>query len=273
MADTPERPATGRTRYGPWALITGGSEGVGAEVAAQLATSGINLILVARKPEPLAETAQRCRAAGVEVITLALDLTAVDAADQIAAATEGLEVGLLVHNAGANTCNDEFLDAESNSIDTSLDLNIAVMLALVRQFGRPMRQRRRGGILLVGSMSGYLGARRHAIYGAVKAFSRIFAESLWLELREHDVDVLHLVLGLTRTPAMQRAGINFDTPGLTVSDPADVAREGLRQLPHGPVHIVGGNAGALAHSTRPDRAAVLLETQEMMQQLLGPQSK
>ncbi len=115
-----------------------------------------------------------------------------------------------------------------------IDLNITTMMALVQHYGRAMRERRHGGILLVGSMAGYLGSVRHTVYGGVKAFGRIFAEGLWLELRDHDVDVLELVLGVTRTPAMERVGLNFDIPGMRVADPADVAREGLDHLPHGP---------------------------------------
>ncbi|EUA44555.1 short chain dehydrogenase family protein [Mycobacterium xenopi 4042] len=128
-------------------------------------------------------------------------------------------MGLLIYNAGANTCSEQFLDADLADFQRVIDLNITAMLALVQHYGRPMRMRRRGGILLVGSMAGYLGSMRHTVYGGVKAFGRIFAESLWLELRDHNVHVLELVLGVTRTPAMERAGLNFDVPGLRVADP------------------------------------------------------
>jgi short-subunit dehydrogenase len=255
--------------YGPWAVIAGGSEGVGAEFARLLAEAGVNLVLIARKPEPLDATAQRCRDAGVEVRTLALDLTAADAVAQIASATSDLTVGLLIYNAGANTCSAEFLDARLDEFQRVIDLNIGVMMALVQHFGAAMRQRRRGGILLVGSMAGYLGSARHTVYGGVKAFGRIFAESLWLELREHNVDVLELVLGVTRTPAMERVGLNFDVPGLKVADPADVAAEGLAQLPNGPVYIAGGNADDVARRSNPDRAKVVLGTHKFMQKLMG----
>lgn len=255
--------------YGPWAVIAGGSEGVGAEFARLLAEAGVNLVLIARKPEPLEATAERCRRAGVEVRTLAVDLTAAGAVDRITSATSGLEVGLLIYNAGANTCSADFLDAELEQFQRVIDLNIGVMMALVQHFGAAMRHRRRGGILLVGSMAGYLGSARHTIYGGVKAFGRIFAESLWLELRDSGVDVLELVLGVTRTPAMERVGLNFDVPGLKVADPADVAREGLEQLPHGPVYVAGGNGDDVARRNHPDRAKVVLGTHKVMQKLMG----
>ncbi|MCV7283286.1 SDR family NAD(P)-dependent oxidoreductase [Mycolicibacterium flavescens] len=255
--------------YGPFAVIAGGSEGVGAEFARQLADAGIHLVLIARKPGPLEATAEACRGTGVEARTLALDLTSPDALAQVSAITADVEVGLLVYNAGANTCSEHFLDAPLDDFQRVVDLNIGTMLAMVQHFGRPMRDRRRGGILMVGSMAGYLGSMRHTVYSGVKAFGRMFAESLWLELREYDVHVLELVLGVTRTPAMQRVGLNFDVPGMRVAEPADVAREGLQQLANGPVFVAGGNAEDVARRNDPDRAKVVLGTHRFMQKLLG----
>ncbi|AMO61787.1 short-chain dehydrogenase [Mycolicibacterium phlei] len=260
---------TDLSHYGPWAVIAGGSEGVGAEFARRLASAGVNLVLLARKPGPLEATADECRGLGVDVRTLAVDLTAADAVSRVTGLTADLEVGLLIYNAGANTCSEEFLDGPLPEFQRVIDLNITTMLALVQHYGRPMRERRRGGILMVGSMAGYLGSVRHTVYGGVKAFGRIFAESLWLELRDYDVHVLELVLGVTRTPAMERVGLNFDVPGLRVAEPADVAREGLEQLPNGPVYVAGGNADDVARRNDPDRAKVVLGTHQFMQKLLG----
>lgn len=258
---------TDLTEYGPWAVVAGGSEGVGAEFAALLAEAGVNVALVARKPGPLELTAARCRAMGVQTRTLAIDL--VDGADEVIAATADLDVGLLIYNAGANTCSEEFLDGDLAAFGRVVDLNVTAMLALVQHFGKPMRERRRGGILMVGSMAGYLGSARHTVYGGVKAFGRIFAESLWLELREYNVHVLELVLGVTRTPAMERVGLNFDVPGLRVAEPSDVAAEGLDRLPHGPLHVAGGNDTDVARRNDPDRAKVVLGTHRFMTQLMG----
>lgn len=248
-------------------MVAGGSEGVGAEFAALLAEAGVNVALVARKPGPLELTAARCRAMGVQTRTLAIDL--VDGADEVIAATADLDVGLLIYNAGANTCSEEFLDGDLAAFCRVVDLNVTAMLALVQHFGKPMRERRRGGILMVGSMAGYLGSARHTVYGGVKAFGRIFAESLWLELREYNVHVLELVLGVTRTPAMERVGLNFDVPGLRVAEPSDVAAEGLDRLPHGPLHVAGGNDTDVARRNDPDRAKVVLGTHRFMTQLMG----
>lgn len=146
-------------------MIAGGSEGVGAEFARLLAESGVNLVLVARKPEPLEVTAAKCREVGVEVRTVATDLVYPSAIAEVTASTDGPDVGLFIYNAGANTCSAEFLDADLADFHRVIDLNITTMMALTQHYGRQMRERRRGGILLVGSMSGYLGSVRHTVYG------------------------------------------------------------------------------------------------------------
>jgi short-subunit dehydrogenase len=256
-------------KYGPWAVIAGGSEGVGAEFARMLADDGFNLVLLARKTGPLEETAQKCREFGVEVRTLSIDLLEQQAVSNVVEATADLEVGLFIYNAGASTCNEPFLEADLADFQKVTDLNVTRMLELVQHFGRQMVARERGGILLVGSLAGYMGAWRHTVYAGAKAFSRMFAESLWLELRERGVDVLELVLGVTRTPAMERIGLNFDAPGMIVNDPAEVAAEGLAHLADGPVWVAGGNAPQAEFNSAPDRARVVLETHKAIAALVS----
>ncbi|RZI87138.1 MAG: SDR family NAD(P)-dependent oxidoreductase [Microbacterium sp.] len=260
---------TDRETYGPWALIAGGSEGLGAEFATQLAADGFNLVLLARKPVPLEETATACRALGVEVRPLAVDLTDPRAVAKVTAETDDIEVGLLIYNAGANTHSEEFLDGDLDAFGEVVTLNVTTLMALVHHYGNAMRSRGRGGIILVGSMASYMGSTHHTVYGGVKAFSRIFAESLWLELREHGVHVVELVLGVTRTPAMARVGLDFEVPGMKVAEPADVAREGLANLANGPVHIAAGNDEYLSMRTHPDRAKVVLGAHQFIQKLMG----
>lgn len=258
-------------KYGPWAVIAGGSEGVGSSFAHQLADAGINLVLIARKPEPLEATADEVRAKGVEVRTLELDLLSPNVLKQIRSVTDDLEVGLLIFNAGANSYGHEFVTGDLDRVQGVIDLNITAQLALTHHFGALMRERGRGGIILVGSLAGYMGQAQISVYSAVKAFSRVFAEGLWLELREHGVDVLELILGVTRTPAMERAGLNFDIPGLNVAEPQDVAREGLEQLPHGPVWVAGGNARAAEKRSGSNRAELVLGAHEASKKMLPPE--
>ena len=255
------RGVTDLQRYGRWAVVAGGSEGVGRSFATQLADAGTDLVLVARKPEPLEETASTCRARRVEVRTLSVDLTSADAVSQVVAATDGLEVGLLIYNAGANTHSEDFLDGDLGEFTKVIDLNITTPLALVHHFGGPMRDRGRGGIVMLGSRASSVGSVRHSVYGGVKAFGQIFSESLWIELRDSGVDVLQLVLGLTRTPAMERVGLSFDVPGVPAADPDDVAREGLARLSQGPVWRAG-------EDNLRSRADAVLGMHQVMQQLM-----
>jgi short-subunit dehydrogenase len=85
----------------------------------------------------------------------------------------------------------------------------------------------------------------------------MLAEGLWYELKPHGVHVLGLILGLTRTPAMERLGLAMDNPEFPPDDPDEVAAEGLTHLPDGPIWNVGGKAeGARFLSSLPRDQAV-----------------
>ncbi|KAB8187745.1 SDR family NAD(P)-dependent oxidoreductase [Microbispora catharanthi] len=258
--------------YGPWAVVAGGSEGVGASFAHRLADAGLDLVLIARKPGPLAETAEQVRAKGVEVRTLELDLTDPGAVKAVRSVTDDVEVGLLIFNAGANSYGHEFVTGDLDRVRGVVDLNITGQLALTHHFGALMRERRRGGIILVGSLAGYMGQAQISVYSAAKAFSRVFAEGLWLELGEHGVHVLELVLGVTRTPAMERAGLRMDLPGLNVAEPGDVAREGLEHLADGPVWIAGGNEETARKRSGFPRAEMVRRAHEATKRMIPPPS-
>ncbi|TAM83025.1 MAG: SDR family NAD(P)-dependent oxidoreductase [Jatrophihabitans sp.] len=246
-----------RERYGPWAVVAGGSEGVGASFAMQLADAGIDLLLTARNPGPLEQTAQRARARGAQVRTACGDLREPGTLDAIVGAAAELDVGLLVFNAGANSYGAEFVEGDLAGFQGVVDLNVGALLRLTHHFGKRLKDRGRGGLLLVGSLAGYLGQPQIGVYSAVKAFDRVFAEGLWAELGPVGVDVLHLVLGVTRTPAMERAGLRMDLPGLNVAEPDDVAREGLAHLADGPVWVAAGNLDTARARSDMDRAALV----------------
>jgi short-subunit dehydrogenase len=229
-----------REKYGPWAVIAGASEGTGAAFANRLADHGVNLILVARREGPLQELAGALRAKGVECVTAAVDLTRPDASGKIVAAAGTREVGLLITNAGADTNGSAFLDTAIASWDSLVAMNVTTTMHLVHHFGPPMRSRRRGGMILVGSGACYGGLNGIAVYCASKGFVLNFAEGLWAELRHHGIDVLNLILGRTDTPAHRRLMERNGQPipeGMALPD--DVARIGLEQLPHGPVYNWG----------------------------------
>jgi short-subunit dehydrogenase len=234
-------------QYGPWAFIAGGSEGVGTSFARKLGAAGINLVLSARKPEPLEETAELVRTESkVTVRTLPLDLTAPDMLDRVKAITSDVEVGMLIYNAGAENRYDDVVDRELANCERVVSLNVTGPLRLAHHFGGGMKKRRRGGIILVGSNAAYAGMPKLTLYSATKSWQAVFAEGLWYELRPHNVHVLALMLGVTRTPAMERLGLKFDTPGMEAAEPDDVAQEGFDHLANGPVWHAAGT-GDFAH--------------------------
>jgi short-subunit dehydrogenase len=227
-------------RYGPWALIAGASEGTGASYARQVAERGINVALIARRPDPLEELATQIRATtDVQVRTSTVDLTSATLMDDLAPLVDGLEVGLLVYNAGAVYWADCFVDRELADVVHLVDLNCRGPVLLAHRFGAAMAERGRGGIILMTSMSASAGSAYTAVYNASKAFDIVLAESLWIELGQRGVDVLGAVAGLTDTPAMRRSGVSFDDPTFVAMSADDVVDEALGALGHGPIHVAG----------------------------------
>jgi short-subunit dehydrogenase len=228
-------------RYGPWAVITGASEGTGAAFARAIAAHGVPSVLVARREAPLRALADEIQAThGVECVTASVDLSDPSACDRIAKAVGDREVGLLVSNAGADTNGMRFLDGDIAAWTQLVALNVNTMMQTCHRFAGPMRERGRGGVLLVNSGACYGGLRGMAAYTGSKAFMLCFAEALWGELRPHDVDVLTLVLGRTDTPAYRKLLAEQGMPLPTNwASPEDVARIGLERLPHGPIHNWG----------------------------------
>ena len=186
-----------RVRYGPWAVIAGASEGIGAAFATALAARGLNLLLLARRQEPLDVLAATLR--GVEVRTASVDLGAADLASRISELTQGLEVGLVVASA-ALSLTAPFLELELEQVLRTVDLNVRAPLVLAHLLGHPMASRGRGGLVFMSSVAGIIGSPRVATYAGTKAFALQFGDSLWAELEPRGVDVVTCAAGPTRTP-------------------------------------------------------------------------
>lgn len=235
-----------RERYGPWALVAGASEGVGVSVAHALAARGVNLVLLARREAALDAVAASVRSAsGVDTRVLAVDLTADDAMDRIAAATADLQVGFVLYGAGADPDYRPFL---SQPVDAGLALvqrNCAMSLRVLHHFAGPMVERGRGALAVLSSGAGLAGGPNMVAYAATKAFDTTLAQSMWAELQGTGVDVLAMVLGMTDTPALRRllvargalAGEDEPVPG--ADTPEAVAAELLAHLADGPTWFMG----------------------------------
>lgn len=225
--------------YGPCALIVGGSEGVGAAFARQLAREGLDLLLVARNAPALDTLRADIRAAhpGRDVRILAADLS-VDAGAQIVIeAARNLEIGLLIYNAGACSRRENFLASDYAFHQRLVTLNVMNKMRIVHELGQAMKERSRGGILLIGSTAMAGGVAGFATYGAAKAFSALFAEALWYELRPAGIHVLGYVLGAVETPAMAR---NYPEAIGRGASPDQVAAFGLTRLAEGPILYAEG---------------------------------
>jgi short-subunit dehydrogenase len=228
-------------RYGPWAVVAGASDGTGAEFCRRLAADGVNLVMIARRPEPLEQLAQEIRTqTGRECVTASVDLSAADAAEQALAAIGGREVGLLVMNAGSDPNGSRFLDAPLDAWMELVQRNAITTMKLCHHLARPMRERRRGGLLLVNSAAGYRGSSFMTVYSASKGFVLNLAEGLWAELHKFGVDVLSFHLIMTDTPFYRRLLERKNLPLPPGTVPADVVvARALAMLPHGPVSNIG----------------------------------
>lgn len=221
-----------RARYGDWVVIAGGSDGTGACFAREAAASGLNVFLIARRPGPLDALAEELRGSfGVETRTLSLDLGAPDAARRMAQAAEGLEVGLYVSNAGAESGGAHFCDTPLDAISHLIARNVTTVTEACHHFGGLMRGRGRGGIVLMGSGAGLGGQPGIAAYAGVKAFVLVLAESLWSELRGAGVDVIGIAAPIMETPTLRRTLGDMQIPGIVAAE--EVVHTALQRLPTG----------------------------------------
>jgi short-subunit dehydrogenase len=233
-------------RYGPWALVLGASNGIGAAFARQIAEQGVNVAIVARRVGPLEEAAADIAGAtGVETRALPVDLTADDMLDQLAAGTNDLDLGLVVYNAGADQV-DYFLRRPQADADSIVRLNCVGPTKVAYHFGRRLTARGSGGLILVSSLAALSGCAGTAVYSASKAFDQLLAESLWFEWAPFGVDVLCLLAGVTDTPSFRSAGVDPQEHG--GMDAADVAREGLANVANGPTWVAGESNRAIFDS-------------------------
>jgi len=241
-------------RYGAWAVIAGASEGIGAAFAAALAERGLDLVLVARRPEPLQALAESLP---VRTVTVAADLSTTEGIDAVLAATENLEVGLVVCNAAYSPIG-PFMDMDPALTHRALRLNCAAPLALAHAYLPVMAIRKRGGFIVMSSLAGQQGSPGIAVYAATKAFGAVLAEGLWDEFRKYGVDVVTAVAGAVATPGLD-ATMTKRAPG-TVS-PAEVAASAIAALGSGPRTVPGGLmkvSSALISRLLPRRAAIAM---------------
>lgn len=212
--------------YGPWAVVTGASDGIGREFARSLAKEGFKLVLVARRRQALESLAQELP--GTEVRVIDADLSTGEGLARVEAETKPLDVGLLVASAGFGTSG-AFLDNALEAELSMLDVNCRAVAAMSHAFGKRLVARGRGGIVLLSSLVAFQGVRHAANYAATKAWVQSFAEGLALELGPLGVDVLASAPGPVRSGFGARANMQMSMS----ATPDTVATATLAALPRG----------------------------------------
>lgn len=236
-----------KERFGPWAIVTGASSGIGQEFARQLAASGLNLVLVARRLDSLERVGQTLAAeCGIAYRAIGLDLAQEGFIDRLAHATRDLDVGLVVSNAGAVlSFSTDLHELDLDDVHRMIRLNTVAHLDLAHHFGRRLAERGRGGVLLVSSLVACQGVPGAADYAASKAFVHVLGESLHAELGKRGVHVTVLLPGATATEMVLSYGVDMETMNrlmrpmrLMAVDQA--VAEGLAALTaNRPTHIAG----------------------------------
>jgi len=225
-----------KEKYGPYALVAGGSDGLGAAFAEALARRGLNLVLIARQEGRLKATAARLKDTyDLDVLAFAADVADYQSVkDQI----EDLkvEIGLLVYDAAYAPIG-RFEDVTEAQLLTATEVNVRAPLLLTKFLSEPMIERGRGGIVLMSSLAGSQGSPNIAAYAATKSFNAVLAEGLWKELKPHGVDVLACMAGAILTPGYQDAESAKPAPGTMKAQ--DVAEQTLNALGRGPIFVPG----------------------------------
>ncbi len=215
-------------KYGPWALVTGASDGIGRALARLLAERGVNLVLNARGSDRLEALETELMARGIEIRCIAADLAGAEGVDVVLEAVRDLDVGLLVASAGFGTSG-PFLDNPVEDELGMIDVNCRAVAALVHPLAAAMRARGRGGIVVMSSIVAFQGVARSANYAATKAWVQSFGEGLRTELAPEGIDVVISAPGPVASGFGARAGMVM----VGADRPEAVARGTLAALPRG----------------------------------------
>jgi short-subunit dehydrogenase len=220
------------------AVVTGASSGICFELARICAANGFDLILAA--DEHLDDAAHTCRAVGVNVETVVVDLATRSGVDALVITIGDRAVDALVANAG-HGLGQPFLDQDFSEIQHVIDTNITGTLDLIHQVAWRMRERGSGRILITGASAAFMPDANLAVYNGTKAFIDSFSYALRAELEDSGVTVTCLMPGATETAFFERAGLDETIVGQSEKDdPADVARDGFDAMMRGDSSIVTG---------------------------------
>lgn len=226
-----------------YALVTGGTSGIGYELAKLLAKDGYNLVLVARSSDRLLEVSDEFQDIGVDVLLLDQDLFQPNAAMEIyqEVKAKGIQIDVLINNA-AQGQKGKFSEIALERHSELIQLNIISVVELTKLFLDDMVTRNFGKILNLASVVSKTPAPEFSIYAASKAFVLSFSEALAKELEETDITVTALLPGRTDTDFFNKADM-LDTKEYQehhLADPAQVAKDGYDALMSGDNRVISG---------------------------------
>src|SRR2546428_9358355 len=246
-------------RFGPWALVTGASSGIGKEFARQIAASGINVVLVARRDALLAELGRAIsQEFDVQYRALAMDLSQEGFIAGLADATDDIDIGLVVSNAGTPNPG-EFLKLDRQLLQTTLRLNTMAHLDITHHFGRKLAERRRGGLILVGAMGAENGIPCMANDGGAKAYVHSLGEALHYEFKPLGVYVTVLAAGVTNTAVLEKFALDPKTMPMKPMSVEQCVSGGLSGLVKNRSRIVPGRLNRILNALVPASLARKME--------------
>ncbi len=223
--------------YGPWAVVTGASSGLGEHYTRQLAERGLNVLIVARRLGLLETLADELLSKHkVKIECLALDLTTTGAVESLLEACQAKDIGLLVNNAGFGI-KKPFHENEYSALRGMVRLNCEVPVLLSHALLDKLKSRDRAGIINLASVAGFQPTPFMSVYGATKGFDLLFSEALGSELSGTGIDVLAVCPGSTDTEFHAVAGSESTFPKM--DDPRLVVLNSLNCLGKRAVYIHG----------------------------------
>ncbi len=219
-----------KEKFGPWAIITGASSGIGKEFARQIAASGINVVLVARRQALLEEIGQDLvQTFGIDYHTVSADLAQADFMEKITAVTQNLDIGLLVSNAGTGVPG-EFLTIPEDILLKIINLNSVAHMRLTHHFGKRLAERERGGLVWVSAMGALQGIPYMANDAATKAYVISLGQGLHTELSKQGINTTVVIPGPTDTPVIEHFGLDTLNLPMKPMSAAQCVAEGLTAL-------------------------------------------
>jgi uncharacterized protein len=240
-----------KQQFGPWALITGASSGIGREFALKIAASGINVVLVARRQDVLdALGAELSRQFLVKHRVVVADLSQEGVIAGLIEATRDLDVGLVISNAGSANPG-RFTDKDDAELAMTLRLSALAHGEIALHFGRKLTKRGSGGILFVSAMGADTGAPFMAHDGGAKAYVQSLGLALHEEFKPSGVYVTVLSPGPTDTPALARFGMDPKTMPVKPMKVPQVVAEGLNALARNRPMIVPGRMNRVMRAMVP----------------------